>query len=321
MNACPNYNSPEWKLLQQKAGSYEAAFDVFIKNNNQTPSISEIEELYKDKEIINIDNIKKQLSESPYFRLTKDGNIFLKNKNVYPQAVSTISSFNRKVPGLLRFHKVSKATNGWRVDITQGQQALFDLPSKKNSLLLDGFKSFFQQKEAVDVISSNILAYYRDNKNNKPNFKQATDNFKSQLEELNKTQPREIYQVILNNLEQLNLQVRGKLQSLNLISKPRLEGTTLERTTDIIEDQDETIEGSEEIGSSIDNEWTFKYDSKDNALQQIKKFLAFTPKTIYKEDTGEFKLVQSIIPNQPSFMSYDEVYEQLKAILAGVDNT
>lgn len=324
MNACPNYNSPEWKLLEQKAGSYDAAFDVFIKNNNETPSIEEINKLYSKKEVINTtpEAIKKQLGELPFFRITKSGEVFLKSKNVYPQAVSAIAAINRKVQGLVRFSKVSKATNGYKVVVTEGQQPLFDLSTiKKNNLLLEGFKSFYQQKEAVDVISSNILAYYRDNKDKKPNFKEAIIILKSQLEELQKNSPKEIYQTLINNFDKLTLQASEKLKSLNLISKPKLEGTTLESTTEIIEDQDETIEGSEEIGSSIDNEWTFKYDSKDNALQQVKKFLAFTPKTIYKPETGEFKLIQSIIPNQPSFISYDEVYEQLKAILAGIDNT
>ncbi len=322
MYICPNTNLPEWKLLVKKAGSYDAAFDVFIQNQYEVPTEEQINALYKYQSTIDAspEAIKNQLISTGFFR-NYNNQVLVKNKNTYSQAIAEVGKINKQVPGLV---KLAKTPIGWSVQVTEGQQELFDLPSPvTNKLLLPGFKSFYQQKEAVDVISSSVLGFIRDNPTVKTaTFKQAIKNFEEKLTAVNAATPKDIYKTILDNLDPLSVQARRKLQLLNLIGKPKLEGTDLTKTVETTEKvEEEGVEEVEAIGAVGKDEWVFQYDSKDNALKTVKKFLAFVPKTVYKEDTNEFKLVQSVVPGQPSFMSYDEVYEQLKAVLAGVTNT
>jgi len=331
MKACPNTNSLEWKLLEKKAGLYDAAFDLFIQNGEETPSIEQIEEYFKGKELIPTDKeglitylkSKKAPNGANLFR-EEEGQLKIVNKKGsdynLSNAYKVLGSINSQFPGKV---KLSKDRFGKIVvSVIEGQLPLFDLPSTNttNNLLLPGFKSFYQQKEVVDVLSSSVLAYYRDNKQEKLLYSKAIESIKQNITDINKSDPREVYQLILNNLDALSLEVRDKLQALRLIAKPKLEGTSLDKSTEVTEDE-EGVEGAEVVGSQGQDEWVFQYDSKDNALEAIKKFLAFIPKTVYNKSDDSFKLVESIIPKQPVFLSYDEVYEQLKSVLAGVDNT
>jgi len=320
---CPNINTPEWKALVEKVGSVDAAFNVFINNNYDIPSLEETASIYFDIPSTQDNSpevVKQKLVDTGAFRWF-NGQAVVKNKLSYPAAIAEVGRLNRTTPGLV---KLVKSPVGFMAVVTEGQLPLYDLPSgTKTPLLLDGFKSFQQQSEVVDVMSSSILAYLAKQTEKKNRRVQlGIEDFEAKIKSLNEATPKEVYAAILANIKDLGELSKKKLQRLNLIAQPVLFGTSLEKAVDLKEAPEET-EGVNEVEAIGDwkDEWTFQYDSKNNALEAVKQFLAFTPKTIYKKDENKFRLVESIIPNQPVFLSYDEVYEQLKAILAGIPNT
>lgn len=206
----------------------------------------------------------------------------------------------------------------------ESQQSLFETPNtEKSDLLLDGFESFYQQNEAVNIMGSSIISFFRANPEIKAaRWKKAVDSFKASLNAAKEATPNEAYDVVLKNLPALEEITRKKLQVLGLIRKDKLEGISFDTYKGWLAEEDE-LDSMEEIDAinSWKDEWTFQFDSKDNALQRVKSFLAFIPRSGYDKQAKEFYEIESFIPNEPSFMSYDEVYEQLKGILAGVENT
>lgn len=329
MYICPNKNSQEWKALVEKVG-YDTAWKYFISNNFEVPSLEQIAGISLVNSP-NVDKIKKYLVGTNFFAASKEysSGIRVKNKRVYAEALHLVNRINSQYPGLLSIQTVqnSGTTQINIVRINQGQQKLFnnyyDIPRSNNTkgLLLSGFETFEQQREAIDVMASHVLQVMQEEK---IRFKQAIESFYSIVDELQKEEALSVYSTLKENRDALTKQVFSKLANdLKLIANPVLKGTSTE-STDTTKDEDEDIDESPEIDETTKtwrDSWVFQYNAKSNALDKVKQFLAFTPRTTYNKDTGEYKIIESIIPGQPVYMPYDEVYEQLKAILAGVPNT
>lgn len=209
-------------------------------------------------------------------------------------------------------------------EIPNPDTILYDTPYiEKSDLLLDGFESFYQQSEAINVLGSSIISFFRNNPEVKAaRWKKAIDHFKTNLLAAKEATPNPAYDVVLKNLSALEEITRKKLRVLGLIRKDKLEGISFDTYKGWLAEEDE-LDSMEEVDAinSWKDEWTFQFDAKDNALQRVKGFLAFVPRSGYDKQSKEFYEIESFIPNEPSFMSYDEVYEQLKGILAGVENT
>lgn len=277
-----------------------------------------------EREVTNLDSeiitLNKELE-----RVEKEG--FAALRPIYNFYENTVTNTLNKTYGKDNVKVITdEYGNTWNeVEIKPEHKGkiFFELPAQnKPNLVLNGFKSFQQQKEVVDVMSSSVLAYLQANPENK-RVKIALAAFTTKVEELAVANPeKDIYKVILANNKELQELTRKKLQKLNLIAQPILFGTSLEKNVETKEarEEDEGVNEVEAIGDWKD-EWVFQYDSKDNALEIIKKFLAFTPKSIYNKDTNTFSIEESIIPKTPVYLSYDEIYEDLKQLLAGVPNT
>lgn len=323
--ACPIYTTPEWIALEKKLG-FDQAIQLFLYNKYEVPSLEEIEAIgvidnsypQDTQELTNL------LVSTSLFR-HKEGNLVItKGKDStrnLSKAREIIAKINKETPGRITLQRDRYNST---IVIIHDQLPLFDLPSNNtNTLLLPGFKSFYQQNQAIDVISTVVLKFYEEHEKTaikKPNFKESIKQVKTVFTEAREELPIEIYTTVLNNLDELSLLVRNKLENLKLIGRLKLEGTDLKRSVDTTEDSDDESK-SEAIGESGEDEWVFRYDSKDNALAEIKKFLAFIPVTNYDEKKGIYTLTESIIPQQPVYMTYDDVHRQLKAVLAGLDNT
>lgn len=196
-------------------------------------------------------------------------------------------------------------------------------PKEQSDLLLKGFDSFYQQNEAVNTMASSVLAFMRDNPDVKTGrLSKAVDSFKTDLQQALVEDPDNSgYKLVLDNINNLRDLVKKKLELLGLITPAKLAGINVNSKLEIPTEENQA-EGAEEVDNLGDwkDEWTFQYDSKANALQKVKQFLAFIPRTEYNEDQDSFLEIESFL-GTPSYMSYDEVYEQLRAILSGVENT
>ncbi len=215
--------------------------------------------------------------------------------------------------------------------------------------ILPGFDDYAQQLEAVNTISATVIydmentpinVYYerRDiedvnkkketriteeqynnlQQNESKNkfvrrekslrFDEATQAYKKELEDY-KDNPD--IQVILNNFDALVEIAKDKLQKVGLLKKKRI----------FEDDAEEIIEDNNDIKADYTyrkDDWVFNFDQKANAQRELKKFLYFTPVTIYKD--GMHQNVYSYLgEGNYKYMSYDEVFEQLHAILSGTD--
>lgn len=200
-----------------------------------------------------------------------------------------------------------------------------DMPAKnKSELLLPGFDSFYQQNEAVNVLASSYLTFTNDNPEIKAGaWKKAMEAWKTKIEVKHKENPNRAFEAILNNFAAIEELAHQKLQLLGLRKRTRLDGISLDTYKAWMHEQGEDMDNMDEqdVINSWKDEWVFQFDAKDGALKQLKAFLAFIPKSGYDEESDQFYDIDSFIPDEVSFMSYDEVYEQLKGILAGVENT
>jgi hypothetical protein len=210
-----------------------------------------------------------------------------------------------------------------------------------NPFILKGFDDLAQQLEAIDTIASTVIydlertpvvTYYEDKdtgakiteeqyKNltqkeslrqykqrvKRLSFEEAINNYKTELEGYSANPD---VQVILANYDELKNIVKEKLQHLGLIRKKKFHETT--------EDVNESDDDSKIDYTYRKDDWVFNYDQKDNAQKELKKFLAFVPVTIYKD--GQYTTVNNYLGDgNYKYMSYDEVFEQLHAILSDTD--
>lgn len=362
MNICPNINTAEWKALVDLVGEDEA-WRLWKENDYEIPSTPVLEPYYKpNKQRIlpyNADesNVKKAIGiKGPKKEYSWQQTINIANRlKIYNNQNQTSHRFVRKQVG---------QSDLWTIEFTYSPQiGLFSLgkegtPKDFSSFLsevylkkLNGFTSYYEQNEAVNVIASNVLRYLRDNKeqviykagenvlseeefklvplekqkdfkakNIPTQFNTAYDAFIGLVDQAAKqnTDNRGL-QLIQSNKEELKELVKLKLNSLGLITKRKLEGINFSKSLDLEEDLVNETYGDIDINTWAEG-WVFKYDAKANANKQIKQFLSFIPKYKYNNLTGNNELVESSLGKEfKVYYTYDEVFETLKALLTDTE--
>jgi hypothetical protein len=165
------------------------------------------------------------------------------------------------------------------------------------------------QSEAINHIFEQIVLAI--DKSPGVSFNQAMTLFvnfaEKQVEKGNKK-----YDAILDNIDVFRTLVKDRLDRIGIIERQRID-------PNLTADQ-KILVGEDEVIDSFywSDDWVFKFDVKSNAQKSIKKFLSFIPKTGFDESEGYYEIGNYL--NTISYMPYDEVFEDLKAILAGVSN-
>ncbi len=188
-----------------------------------------------------------------------------------------------------------------------------DLSSIQSELLLPGFTTFTYQQQAINTLSSALLFQM---KTNKKSFDRGFEEVKEEIDQVAQTNPK--FVPVKDNIVQLKDLVKAKLVGIGLLKQA--------------EDQ-EDIEDLENPNLNLDywkDDWVLSFDAKKGALETVKTLLAFVPRTQLNQE-GEPVEIKSELsyfdPNTneedfyPEYMSYDEVFDQLKGLLAGITNT
>jgi len=191
-------------------------------------------------------------------------------------------------------------TNNTPIAFSPSEQTIEQIYS---DLVIPGF-SAYTQNEAVNHIAEQVIISI----DTTPgiSFNQAISKFVNYAEDQILT-GNEKYEPIVENIDKFRQLVLERLNRIGLLHK-----------TPIDENDQLTIEGDDVSDSFYwEDDWVFKYNSKMNAQETIKKFLTFIPKTTYED--GEYYEVENYLGTL-SFIPYDEVFEDLKAILADTPN-
>lgn len=192
-----------------------------------------------------------------------------------------------------------------------------NLEELQKGLLLPGFKTFTQQHQSVNVLSSALLFQMQ---TNKLTFEGA---FAAIAEEVSAAAAsgNDTFIPIKNNLPEVKDLIRDKLVGIGL----------LKQAEDVEGDQITELDSVDIDLNYWKDDWVLSYDGKRNALEAVKTVLAFVPRTEYNAQTKEFVEVSSELKyfneetNQyeayPEYMSYDEVFDTLRGITRGRTNT
>lgn len=263
---CPVKTLPEWKLLISKYGE-EKAYKIFIKNNEEVPTLHEVETI--NYSIGN--DIQSDLF--PGFNLIDE----------QIEAINTIA-----MSVLTHIQNNPKTTTYSKNDKSISEEEFEELSDKKD----------WVKNVKIGTVGSGL------------------DNFKNILSTLLSD---ERFKVIDNNFKELGDLAIDKLRRLELIKAGPKSGINI-NSKNKNKDEGSIIEGFEET-KDIDSiyredSWVFSFDQKSNAQQAVKQFLAFIPKTIFKDN--KYQQINNYL-GLTSYMNYDEVFEQLHSILAEDD--
>lgn len=172
-----------------------------------------------------------------------------------------------------------------------------------SDIVINGFNAY-TQNEAVSHITEQVIISIE----NTPgiSFNQAITNFVNYAED-QIIAGNDKYEPIVENIDRFRALVLERLSRIGLLV-----------STKVDENDQINVEGDEVSDSFYwEDDWVFKYNSKLNAQQTIKKFLTFIPKTVY--ENGEYYEIENYLGTL-SFMNYDEVFEDLKAMLSDTPN-
>jgi len=168
-------------------------------------------------------------------------------------------------------------------------------------LFVEGFTPHLQN-ETTNHIFEYVIAHIKDNPG--VSFNDALTDFVEYARE-QVIDGETKYQTIIDHIDDFRPLVKDRLDRLGLLKTQAL------KEDDSVDADDSGDHQSD--GFYWQDDWVYKFDSKANALHRIKEFLVFIPKTVYKD--GEYSEVFNYL-NTTSYMSYDEVFEDLKALLA-----
>lgn len=145
-------------------------------------------------------------------------------------------------------------------------------------------------------------------------FNQSIENFKK-FAQAKVAAGNENYQPIIDNLPAFAKLAQERLERIGLLNKRKVDP----RNTRNEGDEDTVLEESTHADTFYwADDWVFKFDAKNSASRNIKQFLAFIPVTDYKR--GEYFEKLNYL-GTVMYMPYDQVFEELRAILADVPNT
>lgn len=199
--------------------------------------------------------------------------------------------------------------NTWNEVLTSTKDLiLLDLPENTQSvyddLIIPGFDAYLQY-ETVTHIAEQVIASIKETPG--ISFNQTISDFVAYAED-QILEGNTKYDPIVENIDRFRKLVKERLDKIGLLSSVPID------PNDSVEAEGDSLSD----GFYWEDDWSFKYNSKANAQQQIKEFLSFIPKTVYED--GKFLDVENYL-GTISYMPYDEVFEELKALLADVPNT
>lgn len=181
-----------------------------------------------------------------------------------------------------------------------------DIQQIGDDLFVPGFTPHLQN-EVVNDITEQLLIFIQETPG--ISFNQAVNDYVANAK-IYISEGDDKYQPIVENIDRFRVLVKDKLDRLGLLDSR-------------ISDPDQAIDsdgsGDEQSdGFYWEDDWVYKFDTKANAQRKIKEFLLFIPRTVFKD--GQYSEITNFL-NNVSYMTYDEIFEDLKAILADIPNT
>lgn len=276
-----------------------------IKRTKEFPKADSLDAAAIDTYNTEINQIKQELE-----RVEKEGFAALAPIfKFYEETVSNILKKQGYNPVLIT-DEYGNTWNSIDLDISYFSSISLALSSS----LLTGFKNYSEQQQSVDTLASAVL--YQMQREGKT-LNQAFDVVKSEVDSQVELEARRFIP-IQQNFDKIKELIKDKFFKIGLLERPSIE----EDEADI-----DGIEGPDVDVNYWKDDWVLSFDSKKNALEAVKAFLAFIPKTEYKDGelvdvSGFLKAIEidedgnKSLVAYPQYMSYDEVYDTLKGILA-----
>lgn len=189
-------------------------------------------------------------------------------------------------------------------DIRFNGDTRFALSSIFDDIVIPGFTPY-TQNEVVNQITEQVLIGIAEDTTGR-SFNEHISDYVNWAED-QILAGNTLYDPIVENIDRFRVLVKDKLDRIGLLQGIPLDQAELNIEGDTVSD-----------GFYWEDDWVFRFDAKSNAQKQIKEFLLFIPKTEFSE--GEYSEVQNYL-GTISYMPYDEVFEELKAILSDTPNT